>query len=32
MFGNEFQGPEEPLKDAQLRKLHLLIDKVSLPW
>lgn len=25
-----FKGPEEPLKDAQLRKLHLLIDKAQI--
>ncbi|KAH9315263.1 hypothetical protein KI387_023890, partial [Taxus chinensis] len=25
-----FKGPEEPLKDAQLRKLHLLIDKARI--
>jgi hypothetical protein len=26
-----FNSPEEPLKDAQLRKLHAMIDKVTPP-
>lgn len=26
-----FASPHEPLKDAQLRKLHAMIDKVSTP-